>query len=284
MLANLPGIKTALFTRRIIMINQSIAPLGTFKNNINKPRGYLWYEVIQGRKDEDIASVIIKFLRESSYRDSKNFTMWCDNCSVQNKNWTLYSSIVHQMFQSETSLKLIMFKYFEKGHIFMSADSFYYQVEDKIRRKKYLYDFNDYVDCIDSVGKALLMRPNDFFDFKSYQSKAKDTNYPNLSQISEIQFRKGETKTFWKTSFGESYYQSGEFLKKNFCDHCLKEIPIKSKGHARGVNKKKKDDILKKLVEMMPKNSHSFWESLPENEASEDLSINYEHLSQHREW
>ena len=88
---------------------------------------------------------------------------------------------------------------------------------------------------------------------------------------------------FWKTSFGESDYQSGEFLQKKFRDQCLKEIPIKSKGHARGVNKKKKDGILKKLVEMMPKNRLSFWESLPENEASEDLSINYEHLSQHRE-
>ena len=127
------------------------------------------------------------------------------------------------------------------------------------------------------------MTPKDFFDFKSYQSKAKDTNYPNLSEISEIQFRKGETKMFWKTSFGESDYQSGEFLQKKFRNQCLKEIPIKSKGHARGVNKKKKDDILKKLVEMMPKNRRSFWESLPENEASEDLSINYEHLSQHRE-
>ena len=88
---------------------------------------------------------------------------------------------------------------------------------------------------------------------------------------------------FWKTPFGESDYQSGEFLQKKFCNQCLKEIPIKLKGHARGVNKKKKDDILKKLVEMMPKNRRSFWESLPENEASEDLSINYEHLSQHRE-
>ena len=265
------------------MINQSIAPLGTFKNNSNKPRGYLWHEAIQGRKDEDVTSVIIKFLRESSYRDSKNLTIWCDNCSGQNKNWTLYSSIVHQMFQSETSLESITFKYFEKGHTFMSADSFHHQVEDKIRRKKYLYDFNDYVDCVDSAGKALLMRPEDFFDFRSYQSKAKDINYPNLSEISEIQFRKGETKMFWKTSFGESDYQSGEFLQKKFRDQCLKEIPIKSKGHARGVNKKKKDDILKKLVEMIPKNRRSFWESLPENEASEDLSINYEHLSQHRE-
>ena len=124
----------------------------------------------------------------------------------------------------------------------MFADSFHHQVEDKMRRKKYLYDFNDYVDSIDSAGKALLMRPEDFFDFKSYQSKAKDANYPDLS---EIQFCKGKAKVFWKT-FGESDYQSGEFLQKKFRDQCLKEIPIKSKGHVRGVNKKKKDDFLKK--------------------------------------
>ena len=70
---------------------------------------------------------------------------------------------------------------------------------------------------------------------------------------------------------------------RGILDQCQKEIPTKSKGHARGVNKKKKDDILKKLVEMMPKKRRSFWESFPENEASEDLSINDEHLSQHRE-
>ena len=81
------------------MINQSIVPLGTFKNSSDKPRGYLWHEAIQGRKDEDVTSVISKFLRESYYLDSKNLTIWCDNCRRQNKNWTLYSSIVHQMFR-----------------------------------------------------------------------------------------------------------------------------------------------------------------------------------------
>ena len=67
MLPHVCGIKTALFTRRIIMINKSIAPLGTFKDNSNKTRGYLWHEVIQGQKEEDVTSVIIKFLRDSSY-------------------------------------------------------------------------------------------------------------------------------------------------------------------------------------------------------------------------
>ena len=33
----------------------------------------------------------------------------------------------------------------------------------------------------------------------------------------------------------------------------------------------------------MPKNRRYFWESLSENEASEDLSISFEHLSQRRD-
>lgn len=70
MLPNLLGTKTTLFTRRIIM-NQSIAPLGSFKkingthnNNINKAVGFLWREAIQGHRDKDVASVVITFLRE----------------------------------------------------------------------------------------------------------------------------------------------------------------------------------------------------------------------------
>ena len=63
MLPHLPGMKTAQFTRPIVTINQSIVPLGEFKNNSkHKPKGYLWHEGIQGRKDEDVASVEWKFL------------------------------------------------------------------------------------------------------------------------------------------------------------------------------------------------------------------------------
>ena len=73
MLPHLPGMKTALFTQRIILINQSIVPVGKFSEIIDqdkKARGYIWHEAIQGRKDEDVSSVLMKFLNESSYRDA----------------------------------------------------------------------------------------------------------------------------------------------------------------------------------------------------------------------
>ena len=124
MFRHLPGMKTAQFTRRIIIINQSIAPFGEFKNKRqHKAKGYFWHEGIQGRKDENLASVVWKFLLESEHRDCKNIKIWCDSCTGQNKNWTLYSSIVQRLSVSQILVEAITLKHFEKGDIFMAADS-----------------------------------------------------------------------------------------------------------------------------------------------------------------
>ena len=115
MLLHLPGIKMAQFTRWIVMINQSIIPL-EFKNcSKHKPKGYLWHEGIQGRKDEDVASVVWKFLSQSEHRDCKNIRIWRDNLST-----------------SEVLVEIITLKYFGKGHTFTAADSFHHQVEEVI--------------------------------------------------------------------------------------------------------------------------------------------------------
>ena len=166
MLPLLPGCKTAIFTRRIFLINQTFALLGgTRKTNV-KPHGYLWHEGIQGRNDEDVASAIIKFLNESVYRYSEHVTIWCDNCSGQNKNWMLFSSLVHLMC-SQSPIQTLTLKFFEKGHTFMSDDSFHHQVENGIWEVKKLYDFQDFVRCVESKGTTVLMESKDFVSFRN---------------------------------------------------------------------------------------------------------------------
>ena len=39
----------------------------------------------------------------------------------------------------------ITFKHFEAGNTFMAADSFHARVEKQFRKKKNIFDFNDYV-------------------------------------------------------------------------------------------------------------------------------------------
>ena len=65
---------------------------------------------------------------------------------------------------------------------------------------------------------------------------------------------------------------------KKFRGLCSKKRLPRKNGTPRGVNKAKKDDILKKLLHLMPENRWRFWETLPESLEGDDLSINLEHL------
>ena len=131
---------------------------------------------------------------------------------------------------------------------------------------------------METAGSAIEMKPSDFLDLKNKKGVGKDTRYPLLCTISVVQFRRKSTKLYWN-SFTGTVFKSGQFLQKKFREQCKKQCFLPEKGAARGVNLKKKDDILKKLIDLMPRNRRRFWVNLPSNEASADLSINLEHLA-----
>ena len=117
------------------------------------------------------------------------------------------------------------------------------------------------------------MFAEDFLDLTNYLSKGKDTGYPRVADMREIQFRKNTTKMCWKTSFEDTAYKSGEFLQKMF-----REVLLPLKGPARGLNLEKKEDIITKLLALMPANRRRFRLDLPDNAMSEELSTNLEHF------
>ena len=171
-----------------------------------------------------------EFLLESKYRDCKNITIWCDNCAGQNKNWTLYSSIIQSLSTSEVLVETITLKYFKKGHTFIAADSFQHQVEEGIRKRCYLYDFNDYIQVVNLCGNAIEMSHEDFYDFRNYKSNGKHLNYLLIADISVVRFQKNDTRIYWKNSFEESEFKSGQFLQKKFRDICRKKRLPRKKG------------------------------------------------------
>lgn len=69
-------------------------------------------------------------------RDVKNFILWLDNCSSQNKNWALFSFLIYIINYKGISAETIKINYFELGHTFMSADAFHHQVEESFKRHK----------------------------------------------------------------------------------------------------------------------------------------------------
>jgi len=111
----LPGVKMAVFTRRLVVFHETFALLKSLSNTIS----IVWHEAISGRTADDIASSFITAMKQES--GVKHFTFWVDNCFDQNKNWTLYTAMVSYV-NHESGPESITFKYLIAGHTFMSAE------------------------------------------------------------------------------------------------------------------------------------------------------------------
>ena len=82
MLPRLPGNKTAILTRRLVLFHETFAPLGRFSKD-HHVVGILWHEAISGRNSEDLASVYTKRIKNLKYRDGQELTFWADNSPEQ---------------------------------------------------------------------------------------------------------------------------------------------------------------------------------------------------------
>ena len=166
LLPRLPGYKICLFTKRIVVINQSFAPIN--KEEVNKKRSLdvLWHEGSSGRNDEDVTSAFLKAINSVDFRDFDNYVIWLDNCAGQNKNWTLYTALTN-LVNSRDGPKSITLKYFVVGHTFMSADSFHHKVEGEMKKMKNVFDWSDFTRCVQKAGQIVEM---DIQDFKEHES------------------------------------------------------------------------------------------------------------------
>ena len=156
----------------------------------------------------------------------------------------------------------------------MAADSFHHTVENGMKSKGKMYDFDDFTEIINSHGIAVVVEPLDFKEFRSEQSKGKDTAYPLLCNISQVCFKKNSTKMFWKESLTDTDYKCGEFLQKKFRIFLKSQRSINKRDGPRGLNADKQKDILAKLGKIIPADKLKFWEDMPIKDDSADLARN----------
>ena len=97
-----------------------------------------------------------------------------------------------------TALQSIIIKYFEKGHTFMSADSYHHLVELAMARMKKVYDFKDFCDALENDGTLMVIKSTDFLQVPrglSENSKFAE-NHPKMDVIRIAKFVRGSTKIF----------------------------------------------------------------------------------------
>lgn len=106
MLPHMPGVKSAVFTRRIMAYHETFASVGKKKNTIS----VLWHEGMAGRSAAEMTSANTTALEKE--RDVCHSIFWVDNCSAQNKNWCLLSSLVTLVNSDTISQEDITLKFF----------------------------------------------------------------------------------------------------------------------------------------------------------------------------
>lgn len=263
MLPRMEMFKEVLFTRRICVFNETFAPIGGSQKL--PVFAALWPESIAGRKKEDLISCYHSFLMY--YRNAETVTIWCDNCTAQNKCWALFCFMVYIVNSNEIAAKSITMKFLEKGHTFMSADSFHHQVELAMKQyeKGSVCDFDDFVKCVQSCNSQRVVCKelgiSDFADWPDWTSITKINNAvprPYINKISKIKFVRGTKTMLYANGFEEDWIELDFIMTKHQGLN-----PPEMKTAPRGISREVKEGITTKLLPLMPFNRRIFWYGIP---------------------
>lgn len=151
LLPDMPKVKDSFFLSRLVAFNLTLAPLG--KAATQNSKCVVWHEALMGRDANNIVDALAAFLRTE--RDVKHLTLWCDNCTVQNKNWILFTALVTIVNSECFDVETITLKYLTKGHTHMSADGVHGNIEREFNRREGVYDFDDYKSIIAHCRKHM---------------------------------------------------------------------------------------------------------------------------------
>ncbi|KAK4874637.1 hypothetical protein RN001_013997 [Aquatica leii] len=254
---------------RFLFPNQDVDDvLKYFFYKPNRDLAVLWHEGVRGRSKGDIISTYYAFFRNN--REIKSVTIWLDNCSSQNKNWSLLCFFIYIVNCLEVALEILTVKYFVSGHTFMAADSFYHKVELSLKRKKRVCDFNDFVATVKAANSTKVdvhvMELNNFYEFIDYTSKyklRKLTSKIYMKYIVAFFFKRDSTPFSYKKDFSNNFMEVNDdiFLSK-YKNRLNKPIPYHTK---KGITLQRKNTLISILKSHIPDNRMQFWKELHVN-------------------
>lgn len=224
------GSKETIFTSRLVCFNMTFAPLSSKSDQ--PTYCILWHEAIQGRNAEDITSAILAFIGENVHTD---YILWADNCTGQNKNWTLYTALV-QVVNQESGPNSITLKYLTKGHTHMSADSAHGCIEKRLKKVGNVYDFEQLNEVIRDSRKLMHTIQLKSENFSEWKNAKRPIGGNVLNPIVFGKFQKGKQSVEIKNSFTETS-RDLPFLKRAFV---ISQMPSKKQLQENSHQQKKK--------------------------------------------
>ena len=157
----------------------------------------------------------------------------------------------------------------------MYADSFHHQEEKSLRERHKVYDFDDYVCCVQLSNSGRVttkpMQVEDFSDWPDFSSTYKlnkQVPRPFLSDMVFVEAKRGCNTLVYRTSF------DGPNIVLNFLNARATKSGIPKPAcrvTPRGIPVDKKGDIIAKLGRLMPTSRQLFWQNIPTSDKVSDL-------------
>ena len=257
------SLKSQYFLSRLTVFNETFCSLhesGDFC--------VLWHEGVSGRCASDVTSAYLKIIDELP--QYSNFSFWCDNCAAQNKNWTLVCGIWLTV-QKDGGPDVVTFKYLQKGHTFMRPDAIHGAIGSKLKKQNAVQDWNDLMELIGNSSKkikSINMDPSHIFCFKDFHQKGK--TLPKISKMKVIMLKRNSRKLFYKLNHDDDHFSEVDFLPASLKN--AESLFPSAITKARGINGKKKQQIVKLLVPHMPARKAAFWLNMESNDNLIDLA------------
>lgn len=165
----------------------------------------------------------------------------------------------------------------------MSADSFHHQVETVLKKQKKTYDFRDFENAVSSAnsGKVITksMEFADFYHWKDYSSKTVLNRLRpkvHVSNLVQVVAKRGSFCLEYKNNFSDSDLKQLNFLKDSINKNTHQMTHPEKYSKSRGIPVSKRDNILRNLSPIMPKDRLRFWENIPVSDESNDLVESFE--------
>ena len=230
---------------------------------------YFGMRGVTGRSAEAIAASFLIYLK-TACRDVRKVTMWLDNCSAQNKNWSLLSALLHAVHAQETQTKCITLQFFEPGHTAMAADAVHRTVSQNLRKAP-VVDFADYVSSVEAANVTVKLMDGsnmpavtDVISRSRLATLSRAGERPYLADARLIQVRRGSTCIYLKTSFNAPTWNAFDLCKAKFDPSA--PLPLAETGVSDEVARRV-STILSRMGGAIPLHKRLFWEAMAADEA-----------------
>jgi hypothetical protein len=129
-------IKDSYFASRINTLNQTFCGIGQNSESFC----FISNDIEIEKNSREYINFHLMFLNTDSCKKVKNVVIWCDNCTSQNRNWSLYANLVRIINDNRIVQEKITLKYLEVGHTFNSCDNVHSCISRKFNEVHEIYN------------------------------------------------------------------------------------------------------------------------------------------------